>query len=334
MCQPPIYRIVTRRFFYYSSLFCLLALLLFAKTVWAQTSARADQILHDRISATQKRIDSAAERHATDGELGVLWRQLGNEYEDEFDIQRAEEAYTHSLKLLHDPLNRARYAATLDDLGSLYLASERWKESESCRRKALAIYEELGNQAGIARVEVGLAITFVRLHKFAESEVEAAKALKTMQGQKDADKEDLVAGLIVSSYAKCFQDRCNEGLVAAGQAMDLASASFPKDSLEVISAMMAKGFEEWKAGDEASGEKAMRDALELARQSTNIPHATLVDAQLRILGAYTKYLKSAHQKEKAKEMEDEIARLKQDQTHFCKDCTVNAVALSMRQSKN
>jgi hypothetical protein len=325
---------VSRRFFYHSSLFCVLALLMFAERVWTQTTARADQIVHDRISATQQRIDSAATRHATDGELGVLWRQLGNEYQEEYDIQRAEEAYTRSLKLLHNPSDRGRYAATLDDLGSLYLASERWKESESCRGKALAIYEELGNQAGIARVEVGLAITFVHLHRFAESEAEAAKALKSMQEQKEPDKGDLVAGLIVSSYAKCFQDRCNEGLVAAGQAMGLASARYRKDSLEVISALMAIGFEEWKAGDEAAGEKAMHDALELARQSTNLPHAVLVDAQLRILAGYTKYLKAAHQKVKAKEMENEMARLKQDQTPFCKDCTVNAVALSMRQGKN
>lgn len=325
---------VSRRVFYHSSLFCVLALLMFAKTVWTQTTARADQIVRDQISATRQRIDSAANRHATDGELGVLWRQLGNEYEDEFDIQRAEEAYARSLKLLHNPSDRGRYATTLDDLGSLYLASERWKESESCRSKALAIYEGLGDEAGMARGHVGLAIAFVHEHKFAESEAEAAKALKSLQEQKEPDREDLVAGLIVSSYAKCFQDRCNEGLVAAGRAMDLASAWFRKDSLEVISALMAMGFEEWKAGDEAAGEKAMRDALELVGRSTNLPHAVVVDTQLKILAGYAKSLKAAHQKVKAKEMENEIARLKQDQTPFCKDCTVNAVALSMRQGKN
>jgi hypothetical protein len=53
-----------------------------------------------------------------------------------------------------------------------------------------------------------------------------------------------------------------------------------------------------------------------------------VDAELRVLTSYTNYLKATHQKGKAREMESEISRLKGEQTPFCKDCTVDAVALA------
>jgi tetratricopeptide (TPR) repeat protein len=322
-------RVVPYGLFSRRSLFALLLLLMLAAGAWTQTMTRSDEILRNRIAANRQKIDIAT-GHATDDQLGVLWLQLAGDYSDEFDIQRSEEAYAHSLKLLRNSSAQSYYAAALDGLGSLYLATERLKEAESCQGKALAIYEGLGNQAGVSRVRTGLAITLLREHKLAESEDVSAKALKSLEEQKAPDASDLVAGLIANSYAKCFQDRCGEGLIAAGQAIRIARATFAKDSAAMVSSLLAVGFAEWKTGAEADGEKAMREALELLRHKTDVSHAMLVDAQLRVLTSYTSYLKASHQKAKVKQIEEEIARLKEEQTPSCKDCTVNAVALSAR----
>lgn len=327
MFQSHFHWMVPRRVLYLTCLFALLALM-FTESAWTQTVTQADQVLHDRIAAIRQRIDTAASWHATDDQLGALWRQLANAHQDGRDIQRAEEAYTRSLKLLKASAQQRYFAAALDDLGSLYLETGRLKESESCRRKALAIFEESGDQAWQSRVHVSLAVISLEKRKFAESEEESAKALKSLKEQKEPDKDDLVSGLIVNSYAKCFQGRCDDGLRVAGQAMGLASATFAKDSLEVVTALMAVGFEGWKTGAQEDGERAMREALEIMHQKKNLPYATLVADQLKVFTSYTNYLKATHQKESAKQMENEIARLKGEQTPFCKNCTVNAVALS------
>lgn len=330
MFNSNFYRMVSRQIFCRIPLFTLLALLLLAETAWTQTITRADEILRDRITANRQKINTAASWHATDDQLGEVWLQVASDYADEFDFPRSEEAFGHSLKLLRTSPEQTHYAAALDNLGSLYLVTERFKESESCRRKALAIYEGLGDEAGASRVRIGLSIVLVHEHRFAESEEESAKALKSLQEQKEPDKYVLMAGLISSSYAKCFQNRCDEGLIAASQAVTLVRAMSTKDPRVEVAALMALGFEQWKTGSEQDGEKTMREALEQLRQGKNLPQAMLVDAQLKVLAGYANYLKATHQKASAKQMESVITRLKGEQTAPCRDCVVNVMALSAK----
>jgi tetratricopeptide (TPR) repeat protein len=318
------------RFFFQRFLFGVLALSMLAETAWTQAGRQLDQILRDSITAIRAKIDTAASWHATNDQLGVLWRQLADDYASEFDMQRSEDAFMHSVKLLRTSPAQLLYADTLTDLSAVYVQTGRLKEAGSFGNKALAIYEGLGDQRGVARARVGLAITLLQGKRFAEAEEMSGKALKDLGGQGTPDRSDLVAGLLVNSYAKCFQNRCDEGLLAAGQAMGVASATFAKDSMERVSSLLAVGFNQWKTGAIADGEKAMREGLELLRQKTNLPYPMLVDAQLKVFTSYTNFLKATHQKAMAKQLESEITRLKDEQTPVCKNCTVNAMTLAAR----
>jgi tetratricopeptide (TPR) repeat protein len=327
MFKAFFHRVVPHRLSYRRPLFALLFLLMFAEPVWTQEIRRPDEILRDRIDANRQKIDTAASWHATDTQLGKLWLQLAYDYEDELDVQRAEEAYARSLKLLRTS-SQKYYADALNGLSALYLTSSRLKESESCRRKALAIYEALEDESGVVRVHVGMAIVLLQEQSFKQSEEESSLALESLRRQAEPDKSELVAGLVASSYAKCFQGRCKEGMLEATEAMALARATFAKDSTPVIAALLAVGFGQWKTGAQADGEKAMRDALELLREKKDMPRRMLLDAQLMVLTRYTAYLKTTHQKVMAKQMENEIESLKREQPPLCRDCTVNVVALS------
>jgi tetratricopeptide (TPR) repeat protein len=329
MLKSRFYWMVPRRIFCPLCLFVLAALLL-AEMAWTQTATQPDEIVHNRIIAVRQKIDTAASWHGTDDQLGRLWHRLAADYQDTGDPQRSEEAFTHSLKLLRNSPEQKHYAAALDDLAAFYLANNRAKEAESCENKALAIYEGLGNEFGVSRVHVNKAIGLLEQHRFAESEDESTTALKSLQKQKEPNQYDLVAGLITNSYAKCFQNRCSEGLAVANQALTVTRTAFAKDSLERVAATLAVGFEEWKTGAEAVGEQTMREALDVVRQKKNMPHAQLVDAQLRVLTSYRDHLKATHQKLEERQIEKEISRLKDEQAPYCKDCTVNAVALSAR----
>jgi tetratricopeptide (TPR) repeat protein len=330
MFQSHFQWIVSRRLFCRCCLFALVVLSMLAETAWTQATAQADETLRDRIQAYRLKIDTAASWHATDDQLGLVWLQLASDYEDEFDFQRSEEAHARSLKLLKNSPIQTHYAMALNNLGSFYLITDRLKEAENCRRKALAVYEELGDQAGTARARIGFAIVLLHERKYSQSEDETEKALKSLQEQKEPNLGDVAAGLISSSYVKCFQGRCDEGLVAARQAMDLVHAAVPKNALIVAAALLALGFEQWKTGAIADGDMTMREALEELRNGKNIPQPLLVDTQLKALGRYADFLKATHQKASAKQVENEIVRLKGEQTPFCKDCTVNVTALAMR----
>jgi tetratricopeptide (TPR) repeat protein len=319
-----------RRFFFQRFLFMVLALSMFAELAWTQAGKQPDQMVRDGIAANRAKIDTAASWHATDEQLGVLWRHLADDYAAEFEMQRSEDAFMHSVKLLRTLPAQTLYAGTLTDLASLYLSTDRLKEAESCGNKALAIYEGIGDQRGAVQVRTGLAIALLHGKRFAEAEEVSAKALKSLEEHGIPDRSNLVAGLLANSYAKCFQNRCEEGLVAARQAMGVADAAFARDSSETISSLLAVGFEEWKTGATVDGDKAMREALELVHQKTNVPYPMLVDAQLRVLTYYTNFLKATHQKTMAKQMENEITRLKEEQTPSCKNCTVNVMTLAAR----
>jgi tetratricopeptide (TPR) repeat protein len=318
------------RFFSQRLLFAMLTLSMLAEVAWTQAAMQPDQILRDRIAANRAKIDTAASWHATDEQLGVLWRHLADDYAEELDTQRSEDAFMHSVKLLRTSPTQGLYAGTLDDLAALYLETVRLKEAENYGNKALAIYEGIGDQRGAAQARLGLAIVFLHGKRYAEAEEVSAKTLKSFEGEGVLDRGTLVAGLITNSYAKCFQNRCEEGLVAARQAMGIVDAEFAKDSMGRVTTLMVVGFEEWKTGALADGEKAMREAMELLRQKKNMPYAALVDAQLSVLKTYADFLKATHQKTMAKQMEGEITRLKDEQTPVCKSCTVNVMSLAAR----
>lgn len=318
------------RSFFLRFLVSTLALSMLTEAAWTQAAMQPDRVLRDRITANRAKIDTAASWHATNEELGVLWRHVADDYAEELDMQGAEDAFMHSVKLLRTSPEQGLYAGTLDDLAALYLETMRLKEAESCGNKALAIYEGIGDQRGAARVRVGLAIVVLHGKRYAEAEEVSAKALKTLEGEGTLDRGTLVAGLITNSYAKCFQNRCEEGLVAARQALGIVDAEFAKDAMGRVTALMVVGFEEWKTGALADGEKSMHEALELLRQKKNMPYAALLDAQLSVLNAYANFLKATHQKTMAKQMESEITRLKDEQTPECRNCTVNVMSLAAR----
>jgi tetratricopeptide (TPR) repeat protein len=319
-----------------SKMLVLLLALMVAAPMWGQGVLERDKMLRERIARNREKIATAADWHATDPQVGRLWLQVGFDYQGEMEMQQAEDAFGRGLKLLEGSSQRKDYGAGLEGLATLYLGSGRWKESEELRRKALALYEGLDDRASVARLHVGLAVDYLHEHRFAESEREAREGLEEMTAQeavdpKTVDQSELVAGLLASGYAKCFQERCAEGLAEAQRGLGLARAEFAKDSTEMITSLLAVGFNEWTGGAAVEGEKPMVEALGLLRGKKDISYAMLVDAQLQMLKQYAVYLRETHQKRKARQMEEEIARLEGDQRAPCSGCTVSVMSLAAKR---
>lgn len=283
-----------------------------------------------RIQAELKAIESAAARNATDDELGSLWGLLASDYRDEMDLSRAEEAYGHSLTLLRRSATAQRsYAAVLDSMASLYLLKGQPAESENCRRKALAIFDALGDRQNSLALHGSLAATLLKEDKFKEAEKEASQAIDVTAGQTQY-ASDLVFDLIVRAFARCLQHRCNDGLSDAKQAVAIAQASLRPKSIAAASSWSALGYMEWKSsGDVAGCDAKMRRALQiLSENNDDVPDPTLLDTRIWALREYQQFLSGTHRKDEARQAENEIVRLTQAQTPVCRNCTVNAEALT------
>jgi hypothetical protein len=83
-----------------------LFLLVCGELSWSQNEARR-AATPERIADEVKKIDNAASWHATTDQLGILWGWLAADYQEMGDVQRAEEAYTHALGLLHGAVWRS-----------------------------------------------------------------------------------------------------------------------------------------------------------------------------------------------------------------------------------
>lgn len=298
---------------------------------WVQAAQGQDKLVQNRIAENIRKIHTAGDWHATDLALGKLWLQMACDYADEEDFPRSEDAYSRALRLFERSSSRLEYAYALDGLGLLYHHVGRLKEAENLMRKSLAVYEEIHEEVGIPRLHADLSTLLLKEKRFAASEEESAKAIAELQEQKEPNRTDLIAALIVNSYGKCFQGRCEEGAQEAERARMLASKMLAKDSLEMIAALLAVGFEQWKIGSEAEGDRRMREAVVLIREKNDLTSATLLDAQLKVLSEYAEYLKGRHQKEKARQVEDEVAQLKESQRPDCKNCTVSVMGLTASQ---
>ncbi len=64
-----------------------------------------------------------------------------------------------------------------------------------------------------------------------------------------------------------------------------------------------------------------------ALAQTEFARAMLVDAQMHVLVRYAIYLRETHQRAKARQIEGEMARLKDEQRPECRGCTIHMMTL-------
>lgn len=169
-----------------SGLFLLLVLP--GLTPW---TAAQTPVEDGRIRVLQNSLRAAAEQHADPKRIGKLWHSHGVQYQNGFDYENAEDAYTRAIRLLRNSALKAEYADSLHSMAVIYLMQGRLKEARSNDGQALAIFEELGQTRNAASVKGTVAMGLVREHRFQEAETEASAALAAMEAREDPDRNDL-----------------------------------------------------------------------------------------------------------------------------------------------
>jgi tetratricopeptide (TPR) repeat protein len=186
-----------------------------------------------------------------------LWAQLAAEYRDATDFSKAEDAYNRSLHLLKtSPPAQPQYAATLDELASLYLSYGRLDDAESVGKQALTVRQKLGQPADIAVSQLRLADIALGRHEFKKAERLALQGLPGMESSAGSSKVGLLSAFMALTYARCSLGHCSEGLATAKQAVAFANSNFESDSAPAGFALQTLGYAEWKSGAPQNCEKA------------------------------------------------------------------------------
>jgi tetratricopeptide (TPR) repeat protein len=305
---------------------CVLAV---AGSIAAPVPAQGTQAYIERIELLRTQIKTAEQQHSGAAQIGGLWMQLANRYQDQLEYVQAEDAFAHSLRLLDTPATQPQCATALNGMGSLYLETGRLNDAYDYLRKSLTIYERLGDRLRTAALHDSIALVQLNEHRYREAETESAEGLAEMQSLAQPDPGELVAAYLAHSYAICGQGRCGEALSDVDRAMFVAEAHLRPDSMEMAAVWLARGSDQWKAGAPDDAERAMGAALHILRSRTDLPQPLLVSLQLGVMRQYDAFLKEAHRKTEEKQIAAEMTRLEAQQPAACNGCTISVAALGL-----
>jgi len=305
--------------------------LLFVLTLRARAWQDAPEMtLTEQIARDVQLIHAAEAEKLPELDMGRLWAQLGAHDEEAAEFTKSEEAYNRALAILENlPGAALEYAATLDNLGSLYLSEGNFDAAEKCRERAYRIREQSGDGLAIARGKWMLAEVDMGRKRFKDAQRKASEAYAAMIALKDPRITDRISILTLLAYASCRNNQCTLGLESAREARALALRELPPDDIHLGKALMALGYAQWKAGTASQPdgpEGAMREGIRILRPRATPGHPYVLEA----LTMYANYLRDAHRVTEANQVVEEERALRSRVANVCSNCTVSVYGLRMR----
>lgn len=283
-----------------------------------------------RIRTLENSLRVATEHHESPGELGNLWRALAIQYQNEFEVDKAEDAYIHSIRLLRNTPLKAEYAGSLHGVAQIYVMESRLKEAQRDLAPALAIFEELGDSRSAASVRETVAVALMRDHKFREAEIEASRVIALLESIDHSRLSELVNAYTTRARAVAAEGRPEAALQDATHAHSLASEKFATNSIDSMVTLLVVGEVQMQAGLEREGEQSMMEALRLARSRTDLPPGMSSALQASMLEYAAISLRKAHRNQEAKVLELEMKQAQSAARAGCNGCTVSVTSLLPR----
>ena len=302
----------------------LLLLLLFPgmRVATAQSSVE-----DGRIHTLENSLRAATERHAGPEELGNLWRALAIYYQNELDVDKAEDAYIHAIRLLRDTQLTAQYADSLHRVAQVYVMESRLKEAQRDLALALAIFARIGDTRSAASVRETVAVALMRDHKFKEAEIEASRVVAMLESIDHPIVSELENAYATRARAVAGQGRPEDALRDAAHAHALAIQNSGANSINSMVTLLVQGEVQMQAGLESEGEQSITEALKLERSRTDLPRVTSSTLEASMLETAAISLRKAHRNQDAKALEEQMRQAQSAARAGCGGCTVSVSSL-------
>jgi tetratricopeptide (TPR) repeat protein len=255
---------------------------------------------------------------------GKAWNILGLAYEDMGEFARSQRAYEESLRTLKDlPDSLRDYAMALDDFGGLYVATRQFEAADKLRTKALGIYEQLADHAGVARASCDLATTSFSRKKVTAGNRYLARAVKEAIVATDLDDDDRATISSLQGWQAQLDGDFPMSVAKYGKALDLWRRRHGEEHPYTAWGHLLLGDAQYEAGQLAAALAEIRQCVAVIDRTLghNNPHYLLAElAYSRVLDATGSHVEAARIKATAESL------LKDARRDQCAGCTISAAA--------
>ena len=233
---------------------------------------------------------------------GRIWAHLGLLYDDAGMYPQSEAAYAHAIRLLKAvPGADADRASAIDGLGALYMMWGDTSQAERAEREALSIRQAKGLTADLEQSWYHLAGLALREHRFNQARDYAQRAVDQLQTEPAPDPIEEINARFAMGAALCRLQRYTEAIAIMQTALDIVHRTYQPGDFPA-------GFRRVSAGLCVLEIRGCRRARELmngaavAQKQLGWSHPVC----LAIMNEYEQYLRSAHQKDEARTVREEL----------------------------
>lgn len=259
-----------------------------------------------------------------DASTGKAWNVLANAYQDEEDVADARHAYERSVQIFETlPSHLSDHAMVLDDFGQLYVSTRQFDIATRLETKALRLYEQAGDRAGIARAASQLAGTAFSQDDVAQGSKFLKCAVKAAESTNNLDYDDRAAIESLTGWQARLNGNAANSITSYGRALDLVKKEHGDDYAATGWSYVLLGNANAAAGRWTEAIEAMRSGLAILDRTMGRQSQHYLIAEI----AYSHALDAAGFHSKAAQIKAEAEPLLQALSRRqCDGCTVPAAA--------
>lgn len=259
-----------------------------------------------------------------DADSAKAWNILGNAYQDEEDFADARHAYEQSVQICENlPGNLSGHAMVLDDFGQLYVYTRQFDIATKLETKALRLYEQVGDHAGVARAASHLAGTAFSQGNVAHGSKFLKRAAKEAALANDLDDDDRTAIASLQGWQAQLNGNVAMSISSYGRALALAKKRHGEEHPSTGWSYVLLGNATAAAGQWTDALDEMRDGLAILDRTMGQQSEHYLIAEM----AYSRVLDAAGFHSEAAQIKAEAKPLLQAHSRGqCDGCTVTAAA--------
>ena len=275
-------------------LFILLSTMLFNLTAAAENNRDAirqawELQIHGDYAASVAILAPLADSPPGDlsaMEKGTVWDLLGSAYETLDNFARSRHCFEQSIAVFQSAAPASpQLASAIDDLGSLEELAGNVLESEHLRKRAIRMYTELKDDAGVARASTNLAAVAAFRGDLSAARHYLDQALRYSQNARGFDDDDIASMMSIQAWL-ALKGRDSRAAVTFSQgAIEHWTRLHGTASCQVATGLMLRGQAYDNSGDylHASADLEQAEdifAAKLGKNSTLYWRAVLCHALL------------------------------------------------------
>jgi tetratricopeptide (TPR) repeat protein len=259
--------------------------------------------------------------------FGVGWNVNGLALQTTGDHDGARRSFEKAIEILRrDPSQKASLAAALDNLGSLEAEMGHLAESESLRINARALYQSVGDHAGVFRASINLAVIALRQRNRSRVRRFLTEAFSEEAQVTAPDADDLAALYDAQALERKASGQPKDALVSINKAIQLWREHYGSRYYLLATGYALRGQLEALLDDREAAMNDYEQSLGLLRFRGEGASRNY----FFIEASYAKSLQKLGMRKDAKHLDEEAQYGLNLLRGRCGDCTISAFSASTR----